>query len=150
MSTVKRISGSYTIQSDSTTIQGNLAVTNNTLTANLSVNGYSVGYLQVPQISFTDDSTVSSSAAGKHYYSTLSTNKTLTIANNSTVSYAVGTEFTVVNLGTGNITLANASGVNLYRAGNTTPGNRIITNTGFAKVLNLAANVWIVDGSGVV
>jgi hypothetical protein len=61
----------------------------------------------------------------------------------------VGTAISIVNRGTGNITIAQGSGVSLYLAGNATAGNRTITTYGMATLLNVAANVWMINGSGV-
>ena len=112
--------------------------------------GYTIGYRDLPQVTFTGDATLSATDAGKHYYSTLATANVLTIANNSSVSWAVGTAITVVNRGTGNITIAQAPDVNLYLAGNSTAGNRILTTYGMATLLNVAGNVWMINGTGVV
>jgi hypothetical protein len=73
----------------------------------------------------------------------------LTIANNTSVSWTVGTAITVVNRGSGNITIAQGSGVSLYLAGNSTAANRTVTTYGMATLLNVAANVWMINGTGV-
>ena len=111
--------------------------------------GSAVGYREVPQVIFSGDTTLIASDAGKHYYSTLSTTQTLTIANNAAVSWEIGTAITIVNRGTGNITVAQGSGVSLYLAGNSTASNRTITTYGMATLLNVAANVWMINGTGV-
>jgi hypothetical protein len=100
-------------------------------------------------VSFTGNATIATTDAGKHFYSTESTDYILTIADNSAVSWPVGTAITVVNRGTGNITVAQAAGVSLYLAGNATAGNRVVTTYGMATVLNVAANVWMINGTGV-
>jgi hypothetical protein len=125
---------------------GNLSVTGN-ITGNTA--GFTVGYLNVPQVSFSGNATIAATDAGKHYYSTLSTANVLTIANNTSVSWAVGTAISLVNRGTGNITVAQGSGVSLYLAGNATAGNRTVTTYGMATLLNVAANIWMINGTGV-
>jgi hypothetical protein len=127
-------------------IGGNLSVTGN-ITGNTA--GFTIGYLNVPQVSFAGNATIAATDAGKHYYSTLSTANVLTIANNTSVSWAVGTAISLVNRGTGNITVAQGSGVSLYLAGNATAGNRIVTTYGMATLLNVAANIWMINGTGV-
>jgi hypothetical protein len=108
-----------------------------------------VGYRDIPQVSFTGNATLAATDAGRHYYSTLATANTLTIANNTSVSWSVGTAITVVNRGSGNITIAQGSGVSLYLAGNSTAANRTISTYGMATLLNVAANVWMINGTGV-
>jgi hypothetical protein len=100
-------------------------------------------------VSFAGDATIAATDAGKHYYSTLSTANVLTIANNTSVTWAVGTAISLVNRGTGNITVAQGSGVSLYLAGNATAGNRTVATYGMATLLNVAANVWMINGTGV-
>jgi hypothetical protein len=108
-----------------------------------------VGYRDIPQVAFTANATLAATDAGKHYYSTLATANTLTIANNTSVSWTVGTAITVVNRGSGTITIAQGTGVSLYLAGNSSAGNRTISTYGMASLLNVAANVWMINGTGV-
>jgi hypothetical protein len=117
--------------------------------ATVTTANYAIGYRDLPQISFAGNATIAAADAGKHYYSTLSTGNTLTIANNSSVSWTVGTAISIVNRGTGNITIAQDTGVSLYLAGNATAGNRTVTTYGMATLLNVAANVWMINGTGV-
>ena len=111
--------------------------------------GTAVGYRDIPQVSFTGNATLAATDAGRHYYSTLATANTLTIANNTSVSWTVGTAITVVNRGSGTITIAQGTGVSLYLAGNSSAGNRTIATYGMATLLNVAANVWMINGSQV-
>jgi hypothetical protein len=111
--------------------------------------GFAIGYLNVPQVSFSGNATIAATDAGKHYYSTLSTANVLTIANNTSVTWAVGTAISLVNRGTGNITVAQGTGVSLYLAGNATAGNRTVATYGMATLLNVAANIWMINGTGV-
>ena len=114
-----------------------------------NVSGFAIGYRDIPQVSFTGNATMAAADAGKHFYSTESTDYVLTIADNSAVTWPVGTTIIVVNRGTGNITVAQAAGVSLYLAGNSSAGNRTVTTYGMATVLNVAANVWMINGTGV-
>jgi len=61
----------------------------------------------------------------------------------------VGTAISIVNRGSGNITIAQGTGVSLYLAGNSSAGNRTIATYGMATLLNVAANVWMINGSQV-
>ena len=125
-----------------------LSVTGNTAT--ITSANYSIGYLNLPQIALSANITTSASDSGKHYYSTSVSNITLTIANNTSVNWATGTAISLVSLGSGNITVAGASGVSLYLAGNTSAGNRILTTYGLATMLNVSANTWVISGVGLV
>jgi hypothetical protein len=125
---------------------GNLSVTGN-VTGNTA--GFTIGYLNVPQVLFAGNATIAATDAGKHYYSVLSTANVLSIANNTSVTWAVGTAISLVNRGTGNITVAQGTGVSLYLAGNVTSGNRTVATYGMATLLNVAANIWMINGTGV-
>jgi hypothetical protein len=76
--------------------------------------GFAIGYRDIPQVSFTGNATIATTDAGKHFYSTQSTDYILTIANNASQGFQVGAAITIVNQGSGNITIAQGSGVTLY------------------------------------
>jgi hypothetical protein len=107
------------------------------------------GYRDIPQVSFTGNATIATTDAGKHYYSTLSTGNVLTIANNASQGFQVGAAITIVNQGTGNITVAQGSGVTLYLAGNATSGNRTVATFGMATIMKVATDTWFINGTGV-
>jgi hypothetical protein len=111
--------------------------------------GTAVGYRDIPQVSFTANTTIATTDAGRHYYSTLSTGNVLTIANNASQGFQVGAAITVVNQGTGNITVAQGSGVTLYLAGNATSGNRTVATFGMATLIKVATDTWFINGTGV-
>ena len=125
---------------------GNLSVTGN-VTGNTA--GFAIGYRDIPQVSLSANATIATTDAGKHYYSTLSTGNVLTIANNASQGFQVGAAITVINQGTGNITVAQGSGVTLYLAGNATSGNRTISTFGMATCIKVATDTWFINGSGV-
>jgi hypothetical protein len=124
---------------------GNLTIAGNTAT--ITTANYSVGYLNIPQISFAANATAALVDSGKHYYTTSASNLALTLADNSAVSWPVGTALSIVNRGTANVTVAPAAGVSLYLAGNATSGNRTVTTYGMATAMNVAANVWMISGT---
>jgi hypothetical protein len=140
--------GSGVISGTGNILGGNLAISGNTAT--ITSANYSIGYLNIPQVSFAANATIALTDAGKHYYSTSASNLLLTIANNTSVSWTVGTAITIVNRGTANITIAQGTGVSLYLAGNNTSGNRTMTTYGMSTLMNVAANVWMINGTGVV
>jgi len=126
--------------------------TNGTLTTsgNISanVNGYSIGYRDIPQVVFTSNATLAITDAGKHYYSSNSAN-VITIPNNSTVSFAIGSAVSIVQEGTANLTISPDSGVTLYLAGNSTSGSRTLGNYGMATLMKVATDTWFINGTGV-
>lgn len=136
---------------------GTLNATGNITGGNISTagsisgntNGFAIGYLNIPQINFAGNVTIATPAAGKHYYSTLSTSNVLTIANNASQSFQIGAAISVVNQGTGNITVAQDSGVTLYLAGNATSGNRTVATFGMATLIKVATDTWFINGTGV-
>jgi hypothetical protein len=111
--------------------------------------GFAIGYRDIPQVSFTGNATIATADAGKHFYSTQSSNFTLTIANNASQGFQVGAAITVVNQGTGTISIAQGSGVTLYLAGNATSGNRSVATFGMATIMKVAADTWFINGTGV-
>ena len=114
-----------------------------------SVNGYSIGYRDAPQITVAN-LTLIASDAGKHYYGANTNPTTITIPTNANVAFGNGTAISIVNQGTGNITVANAAGVALYLAGNSTAGSRVITSYGMATLIKVQVNTWFINGTGVV
>jgi hypothetical protein len=124
---------------------GNLAIIGNTAT--ITTANYAIGYRDIPQVSLASNVTTALTDAGKHFYSTSASNLALTIANNTSVSWTVGTAISIVNRGTANITIAGDTGVSLYLAGNATAGNRTVTTYGMATVMNVAANIWMINGT---
>ena len=126
---------------------GNLSVTGN-VTGNTA--GFAIGYRDIPQVAFTGNATIATADAGKHFYSTQSTDYILTIANNASQGFQTGAAITVINQGTGNITLAQGSGVTLYLTGNATSGNRTVTTFGMATLIKVATDTWFVSGAGVI
>jgi len=144
--TSKEVTYGNTISVAGNITGGNLSVTGN-VTGNTA--GFAIGYRDIPQVSFTGNATIATIDAGKHFYSTESTNYTLTIANNASQGFAVGAAISVVNQGTGNITIAQGSGVTLYLAGNATSGNRTVSTFGMATLMKVATDTWFINGTGV-
>ena len=114
-----------------------------------SVNGFSIGYRDVPQITVAN-LTLIASDAGKHYYGANTNPTTITIPLNSSVAFGNGTAISIVNQGTGNITIANVAGVQLYLAGNATGGSRTLTSYGMATLIKVQVNTWFINGTGLV
>jgi len=113
-----------------------------------STNGFAIGYRDIPQISFTGNTTIALSDAGKHYYSTSATNYTLTVANNASVAFSTGAAINIINQGTGTITIAPGVGVTMYMAGNSTSSTRTLASYGMATMQKVATDTWFVSGVG--
>ena len=104
--------------------------------------------MNIPQVAFSANATIALTDAGKHYYSTSASNLALTIANNASVSWPIGATITVIERAAGNIIITPGTGVSLYYAGNATAGSRVLSAYGMATLINVEANVWMVNGSG--
>ena len=139
------VTGSNLITSGNVT--GSNLITSGNVTGNTA--GFAIGYRDVPQVLFTGNVTMATADAGKHFYSTQSTSYILTIANNASQAFQTGSAVTIINQGTGNITVAQGSGVTLYLAGNATAGNRTISTFGMATCIKVATDTWFINGSGV-
>ena len=125
---------------------GNVSVTGN-VTGNTA--GFAIGYRDIPQVSLSANATIATADAGKHFYSTSASNLILTIANNASQAFQTGSALTIINQGSGNITVAQGSGVTLYLAGNATSGNRTISTFGMATCIKVATDTWFINGTGV-
>ena len=115
-----------------------------------TVNGFDIGYLEIPQVSLSANTIAALSDSGKHYYSTTAGDLTLTIPSNANVAFPTGTAFTIVVQAAGNVVVAEQNGdVDLYLAGNATSGNRTVGTYGMATVVKVATNTWFINGTGV-
>ena len=110
---------------------------------------FSIGYRDVPQVSFGANATAALTDAGKHYYSTTAGNLALTLPDNSSVAFPTGATLTVVVNAAGNVLVNQGTGVTLYMAGSSTTGNRAVGAYGLASVMKVAANTWVISGTGV-
>ena len=113
------------------------------------VNGYDIGYKIIPQVA-AGNVTIALADSGKHYYSTDANPTTLTIPLNSSVAFDTGTAISIVNQGTGNISVALTGGVSMYLAGASSSGGRTITTYGTATLMKVATDTWFINGTGVV
>jgi hypothetical protein len=118
-------------------------------TANTNINAASQ---TVPQNAQTTNYTLIASDAGKHLYYTQSANVNLYIPWSSNASFANGTTIMIVSRTTSsaNVTVTPNTGVTMYLAGNTTSASRNVTTYGMATLIQVAANTWFINGTGVV
>ena len=145
------ISGGNIATAGQITAGGNVTSGNVSVTGNVTGNtaGFAIGYRDIPQVSLSANATIATADAGKHFYSTSASNLILTIANNASQAFQTGSALTIINEGTGNITVAQGSGVTLYLAGNATSGNRTISTFGMATCIKVATDTWFINGTGV-
>ena len=146
-----------TVEPSSGNIAGNnISATGNITGGNISTagnitgntNGFTIGYLNIPQIAAAN-ATLALTDAGKHYYSTTEGNFTLTVPTNANVAFATGTAVSIVVQAAGNILVNAASGVTLYMAGNSTSANRVVGGYGMATLMKVASDTWFINGTGV-
>lgn len=133
-------------------ITGNTSVIGNlTVSANIvgSVNGFSIGYRDLPQLA-AGNVTLALADAGKHYYSSTNTPYTITVPSNANVAFTTGTTIVIINKSTANISIAKQSAVSLYTAGNSTSATRTLTSYGMATLIKTESDVWFINGTGVV
>ena len=65
------------------------------------------------------------------------------------MAFATGTALTIVVNAAGNVLVNQGTGVTLYQAGSSTTGNRVVGAYGMATVMKVAANTWVINGTGV-
>jgi len=150
ISATANVTGGNVLTAGLISATGNLTAGNISATGNISgtTAGFTIGYLNIPQVAFSANATIALTDAGKHYYSTTASNLALTIANNASVSWPIGATITVIERAAGNIIITPGTGVSLYYAGNATAGSRVLSAYGLATLINVEANVWMVNGSG--
>jgi hypothetical protein len=110
--------------------------------------GFAIGYRDIPQVVFTSNATLALTDAGKHYFSSNSAN-VITVPNNATVSFNIGTAISIVQQGTANLTVTPGSGVTMYLAGNSTSASRTLGNFGMATLIKVGTDTWFINGTGV-
>ena len=105
----------------------------------------------IPQNAQTTNYTLQLSDAGKHLYYTQASNVTLYIPTTSNVAFTNGASIMIVSQTTSkaNVTVFPNTGVTLYLAGNTTSASRNVTTYGMATLIQVAANTWYINGTGV-
>ena len=111
-------------------------------------NGFTLGYLEMPQVA-SGNVTLALTDSGKHFYNTTASPQTITIPSFANVAFGNGTVISIANQSISNISIALQSGVILYLAGNATSASRTITSYGVATLLKVNTNTWFINGSGV-
>jgi hypothetical protein len=131
-------------------VQGNVYVSKNMeVDGVISINSIPAGYLGLPQVILTGSTSMQMSDQGKHYYSQLSSNATLTIPSHSVAPYPIGTKIMIINGGTGTITVGTGDGINLFMAGSSVNGPRNLSSYGVATIICVAESFWFIYGTGI-
>lgn len=120
------------------------------VTANFFIgDGSQITNIITPMIALSGSTSTTVSDTGKCYYKSTNGDLTLTIANNASQNFKIGSGIQIMNQGTGNITVAQDIGVTLYLSGNASSGNRKVTTFGAATLLKVASDTWIITGTAV-
>jgi cytoskeletal protein CcmA (bactofilin family) len=105
----------------------------------------------IPQNAQSTDYTLQLTDAGKHIYYTQASNTTLYIPTTSNVAFSNGSTIMIISATSAgaNVTVSPNTGVTMYLAGNTTSVSRNVTTYGMATLIQVAANTWFINGTGV-
>lgn len=141
ISTAGKVSGSAIT---SGTIAGSTAInTSGTITTTGVITDGTGSIRRIPQNSQTAAYTLVASDVGKHISIT-----TGGITVPASV-FSVGDNVTIFNNSTSDQTITQGSGVTLRAGGSTATGNRTLANYGVATVLCVAADTFVITGTGI-
>jgi hypothetical protein len=105
----------------------------------------------IPQNAQSTDYTLQLTDAGKHIYYTQASDTTLYIPTTSNVTFSNGSTIMIISATSAgaNVTISPNTGVTMYLAGNTINASRNVTTYGMATLIQVAANTWFINGTGV-
>ena len=114
----------------------------------ITINGLTVGYLEVPQNSQSAAYGTVLADSGKHIFHPGSDNnaRTFTIPANANVAYPIGTVLTFVSMAN-TVTIAITTDT-MYLAGNGATGSRTLAANGIATALKINSSAWLISGTG--
>ena len=144
------ITANGTIIANANISGGNIVLSNFASINEGNIRGFSIGYRDIPQVSWSN-ATLSLTDAGKHYYNSAG-GVTLTVPNDSNVNFPVGAAVTLINRSSSNSTIIPGSGVSIYLAGNSTitvTANRTMTSNAFGTIVKVSANTWFLSGANI-
>jgi hypothetical protein len=106
----------------------------------------------IPQTPQTNNYILQLSDVGKHIYYTQATSSTLYIPPYSSAAFANGSTVMIISQtsASANVTVTPNTGVSLFLAGSSTSASRNVTTYGMAYLIQVAANTWFINGTGVV
>lgn len=129
----------------------NVAITGGTID-NVTTSGSTtaavsgLGYLGIPQNAKSAGYTLALTDAGKHIYYTGGA-ATLSVPTNAAVAFPLGTVITLINNGSGSLTISTTS-ITMNFAGTTSTGNRTLATKGMATLIKVATDGWFISGVG--
>lgn len=122
---------------------------NNTFTESITMLGELVGFRGVPLTVQDSNYTFVLADSGRGRLKATTSAVAYTVPANATVAYPVGTLLAAVNgAGSGLLTLLGAANVTLRLAGTTTTGTRTVAVWGWATLLKISTDSWLVSGPG--
>jgi len=104
------------------------------------------GYIGIPQNSKSGAYTLVAGDAGEHIYYTV-TGQTVTIPNNTTVAFQIGTTITFITAPSVSLSIAITTDT-MYLAGAGTTGTRTLAALGMATAVKITSTSWIISGNG--
>jgi hypothetical protein len=104
------------------------------------------GYIGMPQNSQSGAYTLAAGDAGKHIYYT-TTGQTVTIPNNTSVAFQIGTAITFITAPSVSLSIAITTDT-LRLANTTTTGTRTLAANGVATAIKVTSTAWIISGNG--
>jgi hypothetical protein len=104
------------------------------------------GYIGIPQNSKSGAYTLVAGDAGEHIYYTV-TGQTVTIPNNTTVAFQIGTTITFITAPSVSLSIAITTDT-MYLAGPGTTGTRTLAAYGMATAVKTTATTWLISGNG--
>ena len=129
-------------------VTGALTGTTATFSGAVSTNGFTAGYLEVPQQAQTGNYTAVLADSGKHlYHAVAAAAATYTIPANSSVAYPIGATLSFVNDSANAVTIAITTDTLVLSPGTTT-GSRTLATGGVATAIKVTATRWLINGSG--
>lgn len=117
----------------------------------LLLDGFDVGYLDVPQNLEDDDYIVALTDRGKHIYqSSAGIASSWLVPNNSDTDFPIGTAITFINDGALAVSIDADTDVTLVQAGTGTEGTAAtLIPLGMATLLQVGVDRWYVNGVGI-
>jgi hypothetical protein len=134
-------------------LNGNISVgsiNGNPVDAVAPTSAASAGYVGMPQTAILASYTLVASDAGKHiYFSGTTASQIITIPDNNSVAFQIGTALTFINLSSVAVSIAITSDT-MYLAGaaTATTGVRTLAIYGMATAIKVTSTTWIISGNG--
>jgi hypothetical protein len=138
------IGGNPAVSTSNITLNGNTTLTPANAVAATSAT--TAGYVGMPQNSQSGAYTLAAGDAGKHIYYT-TTGQTVTIPNNSSVAFQIGTAITFITAPSVSLSIAITTDT-LRLANTTTTGTRTLAANGVATAIKVTSTAWIISGNG--